>query len=183
MEKINVKFFTCIVFVSLAFLMAPASAQLKIGYIDSNKILASYKEAQDVRKQLEDLSKKWQQEAKGMESEIKDMQEQLESQSLILSKEKKAEKTQEIQSKYLFYQQFLNDKFGPQGEAVKKEADLLKPVIEKINNSIKKIGKDDGYNYIFDVVAANILYASEDQADLTQRLLEELNKGAPSNSK
>ncbi|MFQ5637338.1 MAG: OmpH family outer membrane protein [bacterium] len=182
MEKINLKFLATLLFASLLFLSAPLSAQLKIGYIDSNKILASYKNAQDVRKQLEDLSKKWQEHAKGLEKEIKEMQEQLESQSLILSKEKKAEKAQQIQNSYVSYQQFLNEKFGPQGEAVKKESELLKPVIEKINEAIKKIGKDEGYNYIFDVVAANILYASEDQTDLTDRLLEELNKGAPAKS-
>lgn len=181
MKKVNRSFLVALLFIASAVLgMAPVSAQLKIGYIDSNRILATFKEAQDVRKQLEDISKQWENEAKDMQTQIKDLQEQLESQSLLLSEQRKQEKAQEIQNLYLKYQQYLNEKFGPQGEVVKKEAELLKPVIDKINTAIKKIGESDGYSYIFDVVAANILYASEDQADLTDKLLEELNKGVPS---
>ncbi len=156
-----------------------ASAQLKIGYINSNRVLATYKEAQDVRKQLQEINAKWEQEAKNMQKEIQDLQEQLESQSLLLSEERKQEKQQEVQSLYLKYQQFLQEKWGPQGEAVKKEEELLKPVIDKINEAIRKIGEAEGFHYIFDTVAANILYASDDQPDLTERLLEELNKGLP----
>ena len=36
------------------------------------------------------------------------------------------------------------------------------------------------YDYIFDGVAGNIVYASPDQPDLTDRVLEELNKGVGS---
>ena len=154
-----------------------ASAQLKIGYIDSNRILAAYQDAKDVRARLQEIDQQWKNDAKDMEKEIKDLQEQLEAQSLLLSEGRKQEKAQEIQNKYLRYQQYLNEKFGPQGEAVKKEVELLDPVIKKINSAIKKIGEAEGYSYIFDTVAANILYASEDQPDLTDKLLEELTVG------
>jgi len=157
----------------------PAAAQIKIGYIDSRKILETYKEALDVRKKLQELDLQWQREAKDMEKQIKDMQERLEAQSLLLSEERKQEMQQEIQTLYLKYQQFLQEKWGQQGEAVKKEAEFLQPVFDKINAAIRKIGQAEGFSYIFDVVNSNILYASEDQPDLTDKLLEELNKGLP----
>ncbi|RMF66678.1 MAG: OmpH family outer membrane protein [Calditrichaeota bacterium] len=160
-----------------------AHAQLKIAYINSNKILESYKEAVDVRKQLQELDAQWQKEARDMQKEIQELQDQLESQSLLLSDERKKEKQQEIQNLYIKYNQFLQQKWNPQnGEAVKKEVELMQPVYDKINKAIKKIGADGGYNYIFDVVAGNILYASDDQPDLTQQLLDELNKGLPAQS-
>jgi outer membrane protein len=154
-----------------------ALAQLNIGYIDSNRILATFQEAKDVRQRLAEIDQQWKNDAKDMEKEIKDLQDQLEAQSLLLSEQRKQEKAQEIQTKYLRYQQFVNEKYGPQGEAVKKEVELLDPVIKKINAAIKTIGQAQGFNYIFDTVAANILYASEDQTDLTEQLLEALNKG------
>ncbi len=157
-----------------------AFGQLKIGYVNSNRVLEKYKEAIDVRKQLQELNAQWQQEARDMEKEIQTLQEQLESQSLLLSEERKAAKQQEIQDLYIKYQQFLQEKWGPQqGEAVQKEVELLQPVYDKINKAIKKIGQAGGYQYIFDTVAANILYASDEQPDLTEQLLEELNKGLP----
>src|SRR3990172_1410683 len=112
----------------------PASAQLKIGYINSNQILKTYKEAQDVRKQLADLNAQWEKEAKDKQTEIQNLNDQLESQSLLLSEERKAAKQKEIQDLYLKYQQYLQETWNPQGgKAVQKEVELLQPVYDKIN--------------------------------------------------
>lgn len=159
-----------------------ALAQLKVGYINSQVILNNYKEAIDVQKQLQELNAQWEREAREMQKEIQELLDQLEAQSLLLSEERKREKQQEIQRLNQRYQQFLQEKWGPQGEGVKKEVELLKPVYDKINAAIQKIGEAQGFNYIFDVVEGNILYASEDQPDLTQQLLDELNKGLPAAS-
>ncbi len=177
-------------FLSLAFVViltlvlshGPAAAQLKIGYVNSNKILETYKEALDVKKQLQEINAQWEREARDMQKEIQELLDQLESQSLLMSEERKKEKQQEIQNLQLKYQKFLQDKWGQGGEALKKEAELLQPVFDKINAAIRKIGEAEGFSYIFDVVAGNILYASEDQPDLTDKLLAELNKGLPAQS-
>lgn len=187
--EVGVKIKSLITLFGLALLVGVAAnasyAQqpLKIGYINSNAILEKYKEAADVRKQLAELNSQWEQEARNMQKEIQTLQEQLESQSLLLSEERKVEKQQEIQNKYLEYQQFLQQKWNPQGgEAVKKEAELLKPVFDKINEAIKKIGDAQSFHYIFDTVNANLLYASDDQPDLTEQVLAELDKGLPKQS-
>ena len=156
---------------------SPAFAQLKIGYINSQQILEKFKEALDVKKQLAELNTQWEGEARDMQKEIQKLQDELESQSLLLSDQRKQEKIQQIQTLGQQYQFFLQTKWGQQGDGVKKEVELLQPVYEKINTAIKKIGQAEGYQYIFDVVAGNILYASDDQPNLTEKLLEELNKG------
>lgn len=161
----------------------PAAAQLKLGYIDSQKILESYKEAQDAQKQLASLNEQWQQEAKNMQQDLQDKQDQLESQSLLLSEEKKNEKAQEIQNLYVRFQQFQQDKWGQTGELYVKQKEFMQPVLDKINAGIRRIGAEEKYDYIFDVVAGNILYVSEGQPDLTQRVLDELNKGLAASPK
>ncbi len=175
--RFRVSIFVLLVLLILGAAPSSVFTQPKIGYINSNKVLEVYKEAVDVRKKLAELNKQWEQEARGMQKEMQDLQEQLESQSLLLSEERKAQKQQEIQNLYQNYQQFLQEKWNPQGgEAAKKEVELIQPVYDKINVAIKKIGEAEGYSYIFDVVAGNILYASEDQPDLTEKLIVELNK-------
>jgi Skp family chaperone for outer membrane proteins len=161
----------------------PAAAQLKLGYIDSQKIIESYKEAQDAQKQLASLNEQWQQEAKNMQQDLQEKQDQLESQSLLLSEEKKSEKAQEIQNLYLRFQQFQQEKWGQQGEVYVKQKEFMQPVYDKINAAIRRLGAEDKYDYIFDVVAGGILYVSEGQADLTQRVLDELNKGLAASPK
>ncbi len=154
----------------------PVSAQIKIGYVDSQKLSESYKESQDAQKQLAEINKGWEEEARNMQRELQTKQDELESQALLLSDEKRKEKEADLQNLYLRFQQFQQEKWGPQGDAYKKQAELMKPVIEKINVAIKKIGTDEKFDYIFDVVGGNIVHVSASQPDLTQKVLDELNK-------
>ena len=174
MVKSKIYFLMITLILGLGF--SPAFAQLKLGYVNSQQVVEKFKDALDVKKQLAELNTQWESEARNMQREIQKLQEELESQSLLLSDQRRQEKVQEIQTLGQKYQLFLQTKWGQQGEGVKKEVELLQPVYEKINTAIKKIGEAEGYQYIFDVVAGNILYASDDQPDLTEKLLAELNK-------
>jgi len=170
------KIYSLMITLILGLGFSPAFAQLKVGYVNSQQVMEKFKDALDVRKQLAELNTQWEDEARDMQKQIQKLQEELESQSLLLSDQRKQEKVQQIQTLGQQYQLFLQTKWGQQGEGVKKEVELLQPVYEKINAAIKKIGQAEGYQYIFDVVAGNILYASDDQPDLTEKLLVELNK-------
>jgi outer membrane protein len=154
----------------------PAAAQLKIGYISSDKVIEKYKEAQDAQKQLQEINRAWEDEAKNMQRDLQEKQDQLESQALLLSEEKRKEKETELQNLAIRFQQFQQEKWGPQGEVYVKQKELMQPVYDKINAAIKKIGSDEKFDYIFDVVAGNIVHVSATQPDLTDKVLEELNK-------
>jgi len=151
--------------------------QLKIGYIDSQRILENYKEAIDAQKKLDAQNAEWQKQGKQMQQQLRDLQEQLDSQSLLLSADKKEEKQREIQELYLKFQQFQVEKWGQEGEYFKLNKKLMEPVIQKINTVIAKIGQEEKFDYIFDTIGGGIVYASPEQLDLTDRVLEELNKG------
>ena len=169
-------------FLILLFISPTYAQKLKIGYINSQKILTTYKEAVDAQKKIDELNRQWEKEGLEMQKQLQELQDQFESQSLLLSESKKAEKAQEVQNLYLRIQQFQQEKWAPgQGEIYKKEKEFMAPVLEKINAVIKKIGDEQSYDYIFDTVAGNILYASESQEDLTDKVLEELNKSTTVN--
>jgi len=170
---------TGIVFLFILLIITPSHAQkMKIGYINSQKILATYKDAIDAQKKVDELNKQWEKEGLDMQKELQQLQDSFESQSLLLSESKKAEKAQEIQTLYLKIQQFQQEKWSPgQGQIYRKQEEFMAPVLEKINGMIKKVGDELKFDYIFDTVAGNILYASEEQQDLTDKVLEELNKG------
>jgi outer membrane protein len=164
-------------------LWGSAFAQLKIGYIDSQKILTNYKESIDAQKKLDAQNQKWQQEMQQMQKQLKDLQDQLDAQKLLLSDAKKQEKQQEIQDLYLKIQQFQMKKWGQQGELFQMQQKLMAPIIDQINKTITKIGQEEKFDYIFDTVQGNIVYASKKQPDLTDKVLEALNKSAASTTK
>ncbi len=157
---------------------AQAQAQMKIGYIDSQKILSEYQAAIEAQQKLEKESQEWGQELQKMNERFRELQEQLDQQSLLLSEAKKKEKTQELQNLALEIQQYQNEKWGDSGEFFRRREILLKPVFDSINEVIHKLGEDEGYDYIFDTVSGNILHAKQ-KYDLTEQVLAELEKAAP----
>lgn len=156
-------------------LSAMAFAQVKLGYVDSQRVLASYPPALEAQKKLEAENNQWAQELQKMQDEIKSKQDRLEQQSLLLSEAKKREAAQEIQNLLLKAQQFQNEKWGEEGEFFKRRAELLKPVFDKINAVIAQLGDEGGYDFIFDTQAGVLLYA-QPKYDLTDELLSRLQK-------
>ncbi|MBP8645703.1 MAG: OmpH family outer membrane protein [Syntrophobacteraceae bacterium] len=53
--------------------------------------------------------------------------------------------------------------------------DLMAPIVDKILEIAKKIGRDDKYDYIFEAGKGGIVYANEKE-DLTKRIIEVLDK-------
>lgn len=174
--------FSAIILLAVLAAAMPAFAQ-KIGYINSQQILATYKEAQDAQEQLDKINRQWEAEAREMQSQFQELGQQLESQALLLSEQRQKEKQAELQALYQKIQQFQNEKWGQNGEFFRKQEEIMKPVYDKINAAIKKIGEEERFDYIFDVVAGNIVYASPSQQDLTQLVIDELEKGLTSTGK
>lgn len=166
--------------VAVLFTAGAASAQ-KLAYINSQKILATYKEAQDSQERLNKIAAGWEEEAKLMHKQLQDITEQLDSQSLIWSDERKKEKETEREQLYMKIQQYQAEKFGPQtGEIYKKQEELLQPIYEKINVAIAKIAKERSFDFVFDMVTANIVYVNAGlDVDLTDEVLADLEKGLP----
>ncbi|MBN2356939.1 OmpH family outer membrane protein [candidate division KSB1 bacterium] len=165
-------------FLALALMATGAFAQ-KMAYINSQKIIATYKEAQDAQERLNKISEAWEEEGRAMQRQFQELGEQLESQSLLLSDERRREKQAELQNLYMRIQQFQNEKWGQNGELYKKQEEVMQPIFDKINAAIKKVAEEENYDYVFDTVNGNIVYASPKQTDLTDLVLQELEKGLP----
>ncbi|MBN1758165.1 MAG: OmpH family outer membrane protein [Chitinispirillaceae bacterium] len=151
------------------------NAEMKFGYINSEAIFAEYEGTKEAQNKFNKEVAVWEQEASKKQQEIKNLKEQIDKQSLLLSAERKKALEDSLNQKMVDYQKFLNDKFGKDGTALKKNEELTKPIIEKINRIIEKIAKEENYDYIFDARAGGIVYAKK-VYDLNQRVLEALNK-------
>lgn len=170
---------TILVVALMVLFVVPSFGQkLKVGVVHSQKVIAELKEWQDAQKKLDEVIRQWETEGQEMQQRLQQLKDQYDAQSLLLSETKKKEKQQELEALLAQLQKFQRDKFDPQaGEVVKKQAELIQPVLDKINAVIKKIGDDEKFDYIFDTNNGAILYFGTDQPDLTDRVLAELNKG------
>lgn len=147
----------------------------KIGYIDSIKIFADYRETQEAERVYRQEVDKWTAQKQQKEQEIVKLREELQAQSLMLSEEKKAEKKLDLDRKMADYEQFMEETFGDDGLAARRNKELTQPIVEKINRILEELGKEQGYTIIFDVANANIVYADK-ALDLTDVVLTKLNQ-------
>jgi outer membrane protein len=158
-------------------------AQLKIGYVDSQKILAQYPEAIDAQNKLEEIRNVYQAEYETKLREYQEMAQEIESQSLLLSEEKKKEKLKLLQDKATEIDKYKFEKLNPEGgEFYKKNQELFKPVIDKINTVIQKIGTVEEYDLILDASSGVLLHALP-KYDLTPQVLDELSRGVQASQK
>jgi outer membrane protein len=151
-----------------------AFAEMKIGYINSQKIFKDYQGTKEAQAKFEKEVAKWEQEASVMKKEIEDLRNQLEKQSLLLSTERKKDLEEQVKQKYLKYQEFLQTKLGQDGEVLKRNEELTAPIVEKINKIIDKISKDERYDFIFDEANGGLIWAKPGY-DLTDRVVRMLN--------
>jgi outer membrane protein len=160
---------------ALALTAGTAMGQAKLAYVDSQKILATFPPALDAQKKLEAENSQWAQEFQKMQEDMKALNDKLDQQSLLLSDAKKKEAAQEIQNLAIKAQQYQAEKWGEEGKFFQRRKELLQPVFDKINVIITKIGDEDGYDFIFDTQAGNLLYAKSTH-NLTDDVLARLEK-------
>lgn len=158
----------------IALLAAAAGAADKIGYINSERIRVEYKGSRDIENQLEASIADWRNEALGMEDEIEGMISELQSQRLLLSEEAASEKENAIRQRQLEYENYLNQVWGVNGLAARREAELWQPVLERINAILDEVGSEGDYDMIFDAAQMGIVYA-DPSTDLTQQILDRIN--------
>jgi outer membrane protein len=147
--------------------------ELKIGYVNSAKIFEQSQEYKDAQAKFDKDLENWNAEADQMRQGIATLQKDLESQSLILSAEKKKEKEEILAAKQDTLNQFLNTTFGQEGKAEKRMTELSKPIRDKILEVIEKVAIENNYSMILDAGTVNIAYAKK-SLDITQDILDEM---------
>ena len=151
------------------------SQEGKIGYVDSMRLRSEFKEFADAQAKFDLDVKAWQNEITELERVSDSLQDDLDKTSLMLSDSKKKEKEDSLEVKKQEYQKLTNDIFGPGGRAERRNAELTKPILDKISQVLEKIATEENYIMIFDSVNGNLAYAKK-TLDLTDRVLEELKK-------
>jgi outer membrane protein len=141
-------------------------ATLKIGVINSDKILDRYSGTKTAEEKLKAAMAKWQGEIEKRENEIKALQNTLEKQRDLLSAEARKNLMDSLTQKYQDYQKFAQEK---QNEALTKRAEVLKPVLDTINTIIEKIAKEEYYDIIFDARGAVVYTAPK--LEMTDRII------------
>jgi outer membrane protein len=153
----------------------PAVAEeIKLGYVDGEKVVQAFKGYKDAETQFEKQRQAWNQELDKRSRELKGMEEDFKAQELMLSDAKKKEKLSLLEDRRSGVEKYYQDIFGPGGEAARKNEELLKPILDKVNEIIRQYGEQEKYTMIFDTSNTGIAYASSG-VDLTEKIIQRVN--------
>jgi Skp family chaperone for outer membrane proteins/TolB-like protein len=166
--RINFKFL-------IVFLALPLFAEYKIGYIDSQEILAKYEKAQEIRNEFQSKVNEWKKEVNNRQQELEKLQKSLETQSFMLTEEAKMRKIQEIQQKKAELENFINDVYRKDGKAETLNKELMQPLLQEIDTIVSEIAEEEEYTFILDASTGVVIYA-DDMYDITERIIERLNR-------
>ncbi len=163
---------------SALFAQIQQSTQLKIGYVDSEVILAQFPEAIKAKSDLEALVSKWRKEADSMATELQNAYADYQKQAQTMSPEKQREAQQKIIEKEQKLQQYREQKFAqPTGEYFVKQEQLMAPVKQKIFKAIEDIAKEEEMNFVLDKAGDVVVLYADPSFDITFKVLDRLKRG------
>ncbi len=151
-----------------------ASAQLKIGYIDSDTIMDRLPDVQDARQKIDALIQEWQTELRQLENQWKSKYDDYEKRKLIMTDQTRAEVESELVKLENDIAQFRDKKFGTNGELFQKQDELMKPVQNRIFNAIKLVAEEDNLDFVFDRSGDIMILYAKEQYDISQKVLDKL---------
>lgn len=146
-------------------------AKLKFGHIDSNELIAAMPERNTAQKSLQSYAKELEDQLAVMETELQSKYSSYLQKEGTLNdavKESKQKELQDLQTRIQEFQVTAQDRYQ------KKEAELLQPIIDRANNAIQVVGKENGFTYIFDVGVGAVVYFSPDSEDILGLVKAEL---------
>src|SRR5262245_39407976 len=132
----------------------PVHAQ-KIGVADMQRALM---ETEDGRKAKDTLKKLFDQRQKTLDKQqedLKAMKDQVDKQRDVLARDVWAKKVEELQKKLAELQTTYMEF---QRELAAKEAELTRPIIDRMQRIMKRIGQSDGYALILERGEAGVVY-------------------------
>ncbi|MES2807922.1 MAG: OmpH family outer membrane protein [Bacteroidota bacterium] len=133
-----------------------ANAQTKIGYINTNELIPQLPDYKTVNTAIESFKKQFVDVLQGMDKELQEKAAGYQSKQATMTDAAKLAAQGEladIQKRAQTYQTEASQKVEAKG------AELMKPLIDKVNAAITAVAKEKGYTYVIDSSTTALLVA------------------------
>jgi outer membrane protein len=146
----------------------------RFGFINSQRILAEAPGTSDAQRAFEEDMVRFRTELERLERELETLQENLERQQTTLAATVRQERQQEIQERFVAYQQRRTEL---EETAQRRQEELVAPIMRRISEVIEEIRIEGSYAMIFDAAAGSLITA-DPSLDLTEQVLQRLRTSA-----
>ena len=144
-----------------------------IAHVDTEYILEKIPAYQDAQAELEIVAKQFRAEVDAKYKEVDSLYNEYQKEEVLLPQETKIKKQNAIIEKEQEAKELQEKYFGREGELHQKREELIKPIQDNIYEALVDIAESGNYDYIFDKVTGEILYAAEnnDESDAVLKKL------------
>ena len=151
--------------IALFVMSGMANAQVKLAHVNTAEILDVMPDKATAEKSLEKYYGELQAQLETMAKEYQTKMQDYEANQATMSNLVKQSKEKEIIDLQTRIQQF---QANAENEFEAKRAELLKPILDKIQNAINAVGKEKGYTYVLDLATGAAVYVGTDAVDCTK---------------
>ena len=162
------------IFIAAAFLFAVQLNAQRVGFLDTEKILASIPEYNSAKSQLESLEKGYRTKVENEFAAIEKLYNAYQANKGTMSQVVRAQKENEIISKEEAAKKLQESYFGENGIMQKKSQELLSPIKERVQAAIERVAKSGGYMMIVDIASQSGVIYTNSQYDLSQEVIKVL---------
>lgn len=153
--------------------MLTASAQ-KYAIIDTRYILDKMPEYAAAQKQLDAVVAGWQKDIDTKQSDLDRMYKAYEAEQVMLSDDLKKKRQDQLFLKEKELRELQRQRFGFEGDLFKKRQELVKPVQDKVYNTVQKMATQRGYDFVLDKSEGITVIFADPKLDKSDDVLKEL---------
>lgn len=165
----NTKFKNIVAACAVMFALNVSAAELKVGYVQVDKILQEAPQTAESGKKLEREFSPRSQELDRMAKQIKDLEAVLDKDSLTISEAERRNKERDVQN--------IKIEFQRKQRELREDINLRKneelgALQDRVNKAVQSVSESEGYDL---VVYSGVAYASK-KIDITDKVLKMLGK-------
>jgi outer membrane protein len=149
---------------------APASAQFKVGYVNSDRILAETPAFAGVRETMEREFSPLRDELQRLETALQTADEQFRAQGGTLTEAARQQRQQTLQQQFAQYQQRAQQ---IQQQVAAREQELVAPVMVRIRGVLEEVRAAGSYSFIIDPPEGMVV-AVDPALDVTNDVIRRL---------
>lgn len=142
--------------------------------VDTRYILEKMPEYKEAQKALDQFSLNWQKEIDDKQASLDKMYRDFEAERVMLSEELRKKREDELFVREKEVRDLQRKRFGFEGDLFKKRQELVKPIQDRVYNSIQKLAVNRQYDFILDKSEGITVIFADPKLDRSEDILRDL---------
>jgi outer membrane protein len=163
-----------ILILSLCAAVFSGSARSQIAFVDTKYVLSRMPEYQEAQRTINQIGVEWQRDIDNKQTVLNRMNAEYLAEQPMLSDDLRKKREEDLAKMASEIRDLQRSHFGYQGELYRKEDTLVRPLREKIENTIQKIAANKRYGIVLDKSAGITVMYSDAKLDITAEVLRDL---------